>query len=70
MTTRTIPGMCKLRVCYENAKGDFNYRWVEIFQSLRDSDADLLQKATQAFRARWGDRQRIVSIDLNTRKHQ
>lgn len=67
MKTLIVPGYRRVRICYENAKGEHTNRYVHVYQTLSDQDEDLRRKASEIYRARWGDRHRIVSIDLHAR---
>ncbi len=64
MKIQTIPGYRRVCICYEQANGDFAHRYVQVLQTSSDSEDDLRRKAADTYRARWGHRQRVVSINL------
>jgi hypothetical protein len=55
----------KIRISYEARGGDFRNRFVEVSQHPGDDDRTLMEKASDAYRRRYGFQSRVVAIHLS-----
>jgi len=55
----------KVRVVFETRSGDFRSRYLDIAAQPGDSAPTLMTRASDAYRRRYGIRNRIVAIHLS-----
>jgi hypothetical protein len=64
MTQSTV-SLRKVRVVFETRSGDFRSRYLDIAAQPGDSAPTLMTRASDAYRRRYGIRNRIVAIHLS-----